>query len=80
MRVSSVFSASLTIGGGILLIITLLSLGAYILALIERLRHGPGLLFADVEIFGFIAFICALSGRAALFAARRLAKRKQSDL
>jgi hypothetical protein len=35
-------------------------------------QHGPGLLFADVEFFGFIALIAAILGVATLFAAKKL--------
>jgi hypothetical protein len=75
----SVFSKILAIAGGALLLIALLSLGACILALVERLHHGAGLFFADVEIFGFIAFTLAILGWAALFASRELKKHKGSD-
>jgi len=54
----------LIISGSVLLLIALLSVIGFIQALIERLQHGPGLLFADVEILGFIAFIGALLGGA----------------
>jgi hypothetical protein len=79
MRVLSVLSRILALIGGILLAIALLSGGASILSLIERRQHGPGLLFADVEILGMIAFFCAVSGGMAVLGARTLAKRKQPD-
>ena len=79
VRMSSVFSTILIISGSALLLIALLSVIGFIQALIERLQHGPGLLFAAVEILGFIAFICALLGGAALFGARKLSKRRQSE-
>ncbi len=77
MRVLSVLSTTLVLSGGILLAIALLSGGASILSLIERRQHGPGLLFADVEVFGVIAFICVVLGGMAIFVARKLVKRKQ---
>jgi hypothetical protein len=40
--------------------------------LLERVQHGAGLLFADVEFFGFIALIAAILGVATLFAAKKL--------
>jgi hypothetical protein len=76
MNVSSVLSTILALCGGILLVIALLSGGASILSLIERLQHGSGLLFADVELFGVVAIICALSGGLAVFGAKKLSKRK----
>ena len=57
---------------GVLLLIALISGGASILSLIERVQHGPGLLFADAEFFGLIASAAVLLGAAGLFAARRL--------
>jgi len=80
MRVLSVLSSILILSGGILLVIALLSGGASFLSLTERLQHGPGLLFADVEFFGFIAFICAFSGGLAVFGAKKLSKRQQPDV
>lgn len=77
MRVLSALSSILTLSGTILLVIALLSGGAAILSLIERFQHGPGLLFADVEFFGFIALICAFSGGLAVFGAKKLSNRKQ---
>ena len=60
--------------------IALLSGGASLLSLIERIQYGPGLLFADVEFFGFVAFICAFSGTLAVFGAKKLSKRKQQNV
>jgi len=77
--VLSVLSSILTVSGALLLVIALLSGGASILSLAERLQHGPGMFFADVELFGFIAFICAFSGGLAVFGARKLSRGKQPD-
>lgn len=79
MRVLSALSFTLTASGCILLVIAFLSGGAAILSLAERLQHGPGMFFADVELFGFIAFICAFSGGLAVFGARKLSRGKQPD-
>jgi hypothetical protein len=62
----------LWIVGGLLLLIALVSGGASIVSLLERVQHGPGLLFADVESFGFIALIAAVFGAAILFVAKKL--------
>ena len=43
-----------------MVLIALVSGGASILSLLERVQHGPGLLFADVEFLGFIAVIAAI--------------------
>jgi hypothetical protein len=58
--------------GGFLLLIALVSGGASMVSLFERLKHGPGLLFADVEFLGFIAVIAAILGAAMLFVVKKL--------
>jgi hypothetical protein len=68
----SMISIGLWIVGGLLLLIALVFGGASILSLLERVQHGAGLLFADVEFFGFIALIAAILGVATLFAAKKL--------
>jgi hypothetical protein len=65
-------SIGLWIVGGLLLLIAFVSGGASVLSLVERVQHGAGLLFADVEFFGFIALIAAILGVATLFAAKKL--------
>ncbi len=65
-------SIGLWIVGGLLLLIALVSGGASILSWLERVQHGRGLLFADVEFFGLIALIAAILGAATLFAAKKL--------
>jgi len=62
----------LWIMGGLLLLIALVFGGASILSFLERVQHGPGLLFADVEFFGFIALIAVILGAATLFVAKKL--------
>jgi hypothetical protein len=68
----SMISIGLWIMGGLLLLVALISGGASIFSLLERVQHGPGLLFADVEFFGFIALIAAILGAGILFIAKRL--------
>jgi hypothetical protein len=72
MMMKKIISIGLRIVGGLLLLIALVSSGASILSLLERVKHGPGLLFADVEFLGFIALIAIILGAAMLFAARKL--------
>lgn len=67
-----IISIGLWVVGGLLLLIALVSGGASILSLIERMKHGPSLMFADVEFFGLIALIAVILGAATLFAARNL--------
>lgn len=66
--------------GGLLLLITLVFGGASVLALIARVQHGPGLLFADVEFLGFMALITAILGAAVLFAAKKLSASEKQDV
>ena len=68
----TMISVGLWIVGGLLLLVALISGGASILALLARVQHGPGLLFADVEFFGFIALIAAILGAGILFIAKKL--------
>jgi hypothetical protein len=65
-------SIGLWIVGGLLVLIALVSGGASMVSLLERVQHGPGLLFAEVEFFGLIALIAAILGAAILFAAKKL--------
>lgn len=48
----------------------ILSLSAYL----ERIKYGPGLMFADVEFFGFIAIISLLFGIIFLIISRKIRK------
>ena len=72
MSVSSVLSTILALIGGLVLLIAFLSGAVSIQSLIERQQHGAGPLFADVELFGFVALICAVAGGLAVFGARKL--------
>ena len=72
MAMKRMISIGLWIAGGLLLLIALVAGGASILSLLERIQHGAGLLFADVEFFGFIALIAGILGVATLFAAKKL--------
>jgi hypothetical protein len=65
-------SMGLWILGGLLLLIALVFGGTSVLALIARVQHGRGLLFADVEFFGMTALIAAILGAATLFIVKRL--------
>lgn len=73
-------SIGLWILGGLLLLIALVFGGASVLALIARVQHGRGLMFADVEFFGMIALIAALLGAAMLFAAIKLSIFEKRDV
>jgi hypothetical protein len=65
-------SIGLRIVGGLLLLITLVFGGASILSFLERVQHGRGLFFADVEFLGLMALITAILGAGILFVAKKL--------
>ncbi len=65
-------SMGLWIMGGLLLLIALVFGGASLLAFIERVQHGRGLFFADVEFLGLVAVIAVIFGAALFFVAKRL--------
>jgi len=67
-----IISIGLWIVGGLLLLMAIVSGGASMVSSLERVQHGPGLLFADVEFLGFIAVIAAILGAAMLFVAKKL--------
>jgi len=71
MIVKRIISIGLWIVGGLMLLVALVSGGASILPLLERAEHGPGLFFADVEFFGFMALMAAKLGAAILFVAKK---------
>lgn len=48
-------------------------------ALIDRLQHGRGILFMDVEVLGLLTLLCAVPGGAMLFIARKLNKGRRPD-
>ena len=65
-------SIGLRIVSGLLFLIALVSASISVLPQIERSQHGPGLLFADVELLGFMASVAAILGAATLFVAKKL--------
>ncbi len=71
--------AGLLAGGGIMLLLALLSGGAALLSILDRVKHGHGLLYADVEFFGLLALICCVLGAFSLIVARRIASRMDKD-
>jgi len=46
--------------------------GASVLALIARVQHGRGLMFADVEFFGMIALISGYIGRSHIIRCQKI--------
>ncbi|GEM_PF-2482839 len=52
----------LVFAGGLLALCAFLSGAAALSALAERLHHGPGLMFADVEFFALAAAVLGAAG------------------
>jgi hypothetical protein len=64
----------LLICGALMLLLGMISGGASLLALVERHRHGSGLMFADVEFFGLLALVCCVLGVFSLLVAKRIGR------
>ncbi len=76
MRVSLVVSVVLGIIGTLFL---LLALGAGLVsvsALVERMRYGPGIMFADVEFFGLLSLVSGVLGTILVISANKLSRWK----
>jgi hypothetical protein len=71
-RVVSVISNLL---GALLCLFAIIASGISATALVERIQHGRGIMFADVEFFGLAALVLLLAGLLLLFVARKLSKR-----
>ncbi len=65
------------VGALLLLSAALASIGAGI-SLVERMRFGPGLMFADVEFLTILMFLFGGTGAASLWLGKRLARSRES--
>jgi hypothetical protein len=65
----------LTLLGALALLAAALAAVAMAVSLAERSKYGPGLMFADVEIFAVLAFFLGGAGGALLWVGRRLGRR-----
>lgn len=65
--------------GGLAGLLALASVAGALIALVERHRHGPGLLFADVEIFALSALVLGSGGGALCWIGRRCLRRNETD-
>ncbi len=61
-RVSRAASGLFVALGSLLLLVAVLAALASLRSLVERLRFGPGLLFADVELFAVVALVSGAFG------------------
>ena len=64
----------LTIVGSISLLISLMSAYYAVTSFIERSNYGPGLFFADVEMFTIIALLFIIIGSLCLWISYRIKK------
>jgi hypothetical protein len=71
------FTIILVICGAIMLLLGFVSGAASLAALFERRRSGPGIMFADVEFFGLLAFVCCTLGIFSLLVAKRIGRYAQ---
>jgi len=68
---------------GLLLLIALVAGGASILSLLERVQHGPGLLFADGRVFSAYRIDSSYIGRSHVYSLPRnclLSRNSSADL
>lgn len=64
----------LAILGIISLLVSLMSAYYTVISYLERAKYGPGLFFADVEIFSAITFFFAITGAISLWISYRIKK------
>jgi hypothetical protein len=67
----------LGVGALLLLSASLVSIGAAV-SLVERMRFGPWLMFADVEFLTILIFLFGGTGVAFLWLGKRLARSRES--
>ena len=65
----------LTILGIISLLVSLMSAYYTVISYLERSKYGPGLFFADVEIFSAITIFFAAAGAFSLWISYRIKKK-----
>jgi hypothetical protein len=75
MRFTQVVSVAFRLLGGLLCFFALIAAGFSANALVERLQHGRGLMFADVEFLALAAVVLLVPGLLLLFVASRLSRR-----
>jgi hypothetical protein len=68
-----------TFVGILTLLLAALAAIAAVISLSERVRSGPGLMFADVEILALLTLFLCIVGLALLWFGRRLTRRTELD-
>jgi hypothetical protein len=75
MSFAKVISVVFNLLGAFLCLLAVIAGGISATALVERVQHGRGIMFADVEFLALTALVVLVPGLALLMVARRLAKR-----
>jgi uncharacterized membrane protein len=70
---------ALTVVGVLALVLAVFAAIAAAISLNERIRFGPGLMFADVEILAILTLFLGVAGAALLWFGKRLARRTNPD-
>lgn len=65
----------LVVMGVLTLLLAVLAALAAAMSLDERLRHGPGLMFADVEIFALLTLLLGIGGASLIWFGNRVNRR-----
>ena len=77
---SKSFLNSILLSIGIFFILlTLISVYFLLTSFIERQNHGSGLLFADVELFAFMAILFGIFGFSSIYFSKRISRKNQKE-
>jgi len=79
MRGKSFFASILLVLGLLFILLFLISAYFFLISFIERHSYGPGLLFADVELFAFAAIIFGIFGPISIYFSRKISRSNQKD-
>jgi hypothetical protein len=75
MSFAKVISVVFNLLGALLCLLAIIAGGISATALVERIQHGRGIMFADVEFFALTALALLVPGLALLMVARHLTRR-----
>ncbi|MCW8961167.1 MAG: hypothetical protein OQK29_06355 [Ignavibacteriaceae bacterium] len=77
MRGKSFFASILLVLGLLFILLFLISAYFFLISFIERQSYGPGLLFADVELFAFAVIIFGIFGSISIYFSRKIFRSNQ---
>jgi hypothetical protein len=75
MTFAKVVSVVFNLLGALLCLLAIIAGGFSATALVARIQHGPGIMFADVEFFALTGVAFLVPGVALLIVSRQLKKR-----